>query len=401
MRVMLINAVCGIGSTGRIVSDMWSLLKSKGHDVKVVYGVGIARNVDEADIIQCNDMRGYYVHNAIARITDRAGFYSVNQTKRLIRRIKEFSPDLIHLHNLHGFYINIKLLFEYLAKADIPVVWTLHDCWSMTGHCAHFIYNGCTKWKTGCHHCSQKKEYPISLVMDQSWRNYKDKKRLFTSVPNLTICTPSQWLADIVKQSYLGNYPVCVMPNGIDLEVFKPTPSKFREEYGIGNRKMILAVSNVWSPKKGFLDVCKLADMIDTQEYALVIVGVTEEQKKQLPASIVAITRTQNVQQLVEIYSTADVFINPTYEDTFPTVNLEALACGTPVVTYNTGGSVEAIDAASGAVVEQGNVAQLLEVVQHISEWNRASALCRGKLYGKHDKYEEIIELYFSIVSSV
>ena len=281
MRVMLINAVCGVGSTGRIVSDMWSLLKREGHDVRVVYGVGTARNVDEADLIRCNDMKGYYVHNALARITDRAGFYSQIRTKRLIREIKAFSPDLIHLHNLHGFYINIKILFDYLAKADIPVVWTLHDCWAMTGHCTHFVYNGCEKWKTGCHQCPQKKEYPISLVMDQSRRNYADKKKLFTSVPKLTICTPSQWLADIVRQSYLRKFPVHVMPNGIDLDVFKPTQSDFRERYQIGNRKIILAVSNVWSEKKGFFDVCKLADMMDREKYVLVIVGVTDEQKKQ------------------------------------------------------------------------------------------------------------------------
>ena len=391
---MLINAVCGVGSTGRIVSDLWSLLKSKGHDVKVVYGVGEARNVDESDIIRCNDMRGYYIHNVFARITDRAGFYSTLQTKRLVRQIEKFSPDLIHLHNLHGFYINIRILFDYLAKADIPVVWTLHDCWAMTGHCAHFVYNGCMKWKTCCHHCPQKKAYPVSLVMDLSRRNYKDKKRLFTSIPRLTICTPSEWLAGIVKQSFLGNFPVYVMPNGIDLEVFKPTPSNFRETYGIGKRKMILAVSNVWSEKKGFLDICKMADMIDQQEYALVIVSITEEQKKQLPASVISIARTQNVQQLVEIYTAADVFINPTYEDTFPTVNLEALACGTPVVTYNTGGSVEAIDDVSGDVVEQGNVVQLLEKAQGALQLDRSAVIRRGEMFGKKDKYKAMIQLY-------
>lgn len=400
MRVMLINAVCGIGSTGRIVSDMWSLLKSKGHEVKVVFGVGEARNVDEKDLIKCNDMRGYYLHNALARITDRAGFYSIVKTQKLIKQIKAFAPDIIHLHNLHGFYVNIKVLFEYLAQANIPVVWTLHDCWTMTGHCSHFAYIGCEKWKTGCYHCPQKKTYPISLVLDQSKRNYMDKKRLFTSVPKLTICTPSKWLADIVKQSYLSNYPVHVMPNGIDLEVFKPTPSDFRKQYDIGNRKIILAVSNVWSQKKGFFDICKLAEMIDREKEVLVIVGVTEEQQKQLPQSVIAIKRTQNVQELVQIYSAADVFINPTYEDNFPTVNLEALACGTPVVTYNTGGSVEPIHPECGEVVPQGDVFELYKRAQQAERFDRAAVLRHGLIYDKNLKYELALELYNHLYNS-
>jgi len=393
MKVMLINAVCGTGSTGRIVSDMWSLLKGKGHEVKVAYGVGEARNVDETDLIRCNNMLGYFCHNALARITDRAGFYSVCQTKRLITQIKAFAPDVIHLHNLHGFYINIKVLFEYLAKANIPVVWMLHDCWAMTGHCVHFSYCGCMKWEQGCYQCQQKKTYPISLFLDQSRRNYKDKKSLFACIPRMTICVASQWLAGIVKRSYLGEYPICVIPNGIDLSVFRPMKNDSLSRYHIGERDVILAVSNVWTKKKGFFDICKLAEIIDQEKYMLMIVGVTEGQKKMLPMSVVSINRTQNVQELVEIYSAASVLINPTYEETFGMVSIEALACGTPVVTYNTGGAVETIDTTCGYIVEQGNIQQLYECAKKATRLNRKDALAKGRMYDKNKIYEAVLAL--------
>lgn len=265
MKIFYVNSVCGSGSTGRIVTDLCQVLEHEGHEACVAYGVGNASKIAPDRTIRINNKPGYYAHNLLSRVTDRAGFYSANATKKLVKAIREYKPDLIHLHNLHGYYLNIALLFEFLAEAGIPVVWTLHDCWPMTGHCAHFDYARCDKWRDGCGHCPQLNTYPKSWLADQSARNYSDKRRLFTSVPNMTIVTPSRWLADIVQQSFLGQYPVTVIPNGIDLNVFKPTPSRFREDHGIGSKTMVLAVANVWSKKRGMrisvrLQICWTAE---------------------------------------------------------------------------------------------------------------------------------------------
>lgn len=399
MRVLLINSVCGSGSTGRIVADLWSILKKQGHEVKVAYGIGTASMVDEQDLIRVNDKFGYYLHNALSRITDRTGFYSQFRTRRLISTIRAFSPDLIHLHNLHGYYINLRILFEYLAEANIPVVWTLHDCWAFTGHCAHYSYYGCDRWKTGCHNCPQKNTYPKSYFLDQSKRNYNQKKDLFTAIKNMTIVTPSEWLAEQVRQSFLGRYPVQAIPNGIDLDVFKPTPSDFREKHAIGKRRMVLAVSNVWSKKKGFDDICALAKRLDPDKYKVVMVGLTEEQLSIVPKDIIAIKRTNSIRELAEIYSAADVFVNASYEDTFPTVNLEALACGTPIITYQTGGSIEAIDKNCGIAIDQGNIEKLLAALEMTCEFRAEDVMARAQMYNKNERYGDYIQVYTGILN--
>ena len=403
MRVFFVNAVCGTGSTGRIITDLCDILKQQGHQVKVAYGIGKASRIDPADTVKISNRADYYLHNATARLTDRAGFYSHLAAKKLIRAIKDFQPDLIHLHNLHGFYVNIRMLFHFLAEADIPVVWTLHDCWAMTGHCAYFSFAGCEKWKMGCGHCPQLSAYPESWGVDQSKRNYRDKKALFTSVKNMTIVTPSRWLAEIVRQSYLGCYPVQAIPNGIDLGVFRPTLGDVRETYGIGGKKLVLSVANVWSERKGFKDMCRLSELLDPAGYQVVMVGLTEDQLTQVPERILPILRTSSVEELVQLYSAADVFVNPTYEDTYPTVNIEALACGTPVVTYNTGGSPEILDDTCGMVVEQGNVEGLAAAVKAESAVDvqyRNKCVIRAKNNNKGSCYSQYIAFYRHIIGS-
>lgn len=240
--------------------------------------------------------------------------------------------------------------------------WTLHDCWAFTGHCSHFDFVGCEKWKTGCHHCPQKKNYPKSLFLDQSKRNWEEKKRLFTSISNMTIVTPSHWLAGLVNESFLSKYPVKVIHNGIDLEVFKPTQTTWKRDHGI-TKPVVLACSFDWNERKGYNDVLKLAELLP--EYQFVVVGISEKQVKTLPRYIIGIQRTDSVQELVKIYSIADVFINTTYEDNYPTVNLEAIACGTPVITYDTGGSQETIkDSFLGSTVPKGDISSMLEMIQ-------------------------------------
>ena len=351
MKVLQINSVCGIRSTGRICTDLADVLLQDGHECKIAYGrESVPEKYGKIAVRIGNDLDAK-MHALQSRIFDNAGFGSRQATEKFIEWVKEYNPDIIHLHNIHGYYINIEVLFNYLAESNKPVVWTLHDCWAFTGHCAYFSYVKCDKWKTGCFNCPQKKRYPSSLLWDASKQNWQKKKALFTSVKNMTLVTPSKWLANEVKKSFLSNYPMKVIANGIDLDVFKPTPSDFKEKNGLVGKKIILGVASSWSECKGLKDFIELSKILD-EKYKIVLVGLSGNQIKELPENVMAISRTNNVKELAEIYTAADIFFNPTYEDNFPTVNLEAQACGTPVITYRTGGSVESVPEEN--VVEQG-----------------------------------------------
>lgn len=396
MKVMQINSVCGVGSTGRIATDIHNILIEQGHKSYIAYGRDLPKNCDKA--IRIGGKFDNYTHVVKTRIFDKHGFASKRATIEFINKVKELNPDIIHLHNIHGYYLNIEILFEYLKEADKPVIWTLHDCWSFTGHCAYFDYVACDKWKTGCYDCPQKKGYPSSFFLDKSKENYRRKKELFTGLKNMTIVTPSNWLADLVKQSYLKEYQVKVINNGIDLNLFKPTESNFREQNDINNKFMILGVANVWDERKGLRYFLDLSNTLNEDEI-IVLVGLSEKQKQQLPKNIIGITRTNNIKELVEIYSAADVFVNPTLEDNFPTTNLEALACGTPIITFNTGGSVESVDESTGYVVEKGNLEELRSAINKAKTKNIRNDCCleRSKNYNKNEKFNEYIELYKSL----
>ncbi|THE09065.1 glycosyltransferase, partial [Bacillus timonensis] len=304
---------------------------------------------------------------------------------------------------IHGYYIHVGLLFKYLKSKNKPIVWTLHDCWPFTGHCVYFDFVNCPRWKTGCYECPQKSTYPSSLMLDKSNKNFFDKKEIFTGVKNMTIITPSKWLADLVKESFLGNYKVKVINNGIDLDLFKPTESIFRKKYKLENKFVILGVASPWSKRKGFESFIQLAKYLSEDE-RIVMVGLTEKQIKHLPSNIIGINRTDSVQELAEIYSMADVFVNPTLEDNFPTTNLESLACGTPVITFNTGGSVEAIrEEKTGYIVKKGDIKAVLKKVEKIKsdgkEFYFQNCVDRANgLYDKNVKYHEYIEYYNSLL---
>lgn len=390
MKVLQINSVCGIRSTGRICTDLAEILEQNGHECKIAYGRETVPEKYQKYAIRIGNDMSVKRDALLTRIFDNAGLNSVKETRRFIEWVKEYDPDIIHLHNLHGYYINIEVLFEYLKDSGKPVIWTLHDCWAFTGHCPHFDLIGCEKWKNECHNCPLTKKYPKSLVFDRSQKNYKLKKELFASVENLTIVTPSKWLANLVGQSYLKDKCIEVIHNGIDTDVFKPTPSDFREKHNLSDKKIILGVASAWGKNKGLDDFIKLSEMLD-KNYQVVLVGLTEKQKKELPSQILCITKTNNTKELAEIYTAADIFVNPTYQDNYPTVNLEAQACGTPVITYRTGGSVESV--VEDCIVDQKMVQTL-----------------KMKIYGdearcKHDlsvAIKVMVEKYFSVyVSSV
>ena len=356
----MINSVCSIRSTGRICTDIANKLEQEGHECKIAYGRENVLSEYEKYAHRITSPLEVKIDGVKSRLFDNAGLNSKRATKKFIKWVEKYDPDLIHLHNLHGYYINIEVLFEYIKRKNKPVIWTMHDCWAFTGHCSHFARINCDKWLSGCHHCPKKKGYPSSVFLDNSKRNYHKKKAVFAGVENMTIVTPSKWLASLVEQSFFKGTKIQVINNGINTDIFKPTQGNFREKYGLQNKKILLGVASAWSESKGLYDFVKLSEKLD-DNYKIVLVGLTESQCAELPPQILAITRTTNINELAEIYSTADLFINSTYGDTYPTVNLEAQACGTPVVTYKTGGSVESVP--SENVVDTGDIEGLMSIV--------------------------------------
>lgn len=382
-KLLQINATANWGSTGKIAEAIGILAMNNGWESVVAYGR--KANPSRSDIIRVGGSLNPYFHFAQQYLFDAEGQYSSYATKQLVKKMIDIKPDIVQLHNLHDHWLNFPLLFEYLNKTDIKVVWTFHDCWAFTGHCHHFVHTDCNKWKSGCYDCPQRKG-----LRDCSKRNYEMKKDLFVSNKNLTVIPVSQWMANFVQESFFKEKEMHVIHNGIDLNIFTP-----KEKIKSANFK-ILAVSNVWHQNKGLYDVFELRKLLP-QEIEIIMVGLSESQMLKLPEGIVGIQRTQNVRELVMLYSKSDVLINPTYADTFPTVNLEALACGTPVITYDTGGSPEAIDQYTGIVVPQGDVKALSEAIIKIKDNPMSSEKCRARaeMYFDKDKcFRQYIELY-------
>ena len=349
MKIVQINTFSN-KSTGTIMMNIHKRLLSEGIESYVVWGRG--RKAKDDTEIYMNDKMGIYTHVIHTRLTDKTGSYSKKSTRKLIEKLEQIKPDLIHLHNIHGYYINIEMLFNYIRKNNIRVVWTLHDCWAFTGHCPHFELIGCNKWKEECYNCLQKNIYPKSILDNSKW-NYQKKKELFTGL-DITIVTPSKWLAELVKKSFLKEYEVKVINNGINTDIFKHRESDFKRKFDIEDKKIILGIASEWTKEKGFYDFINLSKIVD-ETVQIVLVGLNKKQMKQIPSNIIGIERTENAEQLAEIYSVADIYFNPTYADNYPTTNLEALACGTPVITYNTGGSPECINGTNGIVIDFEN----------------------------------------------
>ena len=429
-KLLQINITSNWGSTGKIAEAINLAAQRKGGECSTAYGRWA--NPSKFPTYKVGNKWDMYVHYFENRIFDREGLSSRRATNALIRHIEELKPDVIGLHNIHDHYLNYELLFRYLNETNIKVVWTFHDCWAFTGHCFHFVTKDCMRWKTGCHDCPLHHLYP-NTVLDRSVKNYALKKELFSANENLAIVACSDWLGDFVKESFLGDKRIEVIHNGVDLQMFRPygVSDGFKEFQEVSDGKFkIIAVSSVWHPNKGELDIYKLRTMLPEDEYEITMVGLSAEQAKNLPEGTRGIQRTQNVQELAQLYSEADVLINPTYEDNFPTVNIEALACGTPVITYRTGGSPEAVrdevsdgfkefsfDSAqdkrqvsggaelynTGMVIEQGNVVALANAVMQMKDKPLSSADCRKRaeeLFDKDKCFEKYVELYEDLLNS-
>lgn len=395
MKVLEINSVCGIRSTGRICTDLADVLKEDGHECLIAYGRETApdryRDISFR-IGSDNDVR---LHALRARLFDSAGWGSRNATKRLIDRIREYDPDIIHLHNLHGYYLDLELLFDYLSSAGKPVVWTLHDCWAFTGHCAHFTAAGCDRWKTGCHDCIQKKSYPASVLLDRSKQNWLKKKELFTGVERMTLVTPSKWLAGLVNESFLGRYAVKVIPNGIDLNVFKPTESNFRRKYGLQGKRIVLGAATSWTERKGLNEFIQLATLLD-EEYRLVLLGLTPEQIAELPKNILGLTATNSTEELAGIYTAADVFVNAGKEETMGLTTVEAMACGTPTAVSPLTAVPEVVTPDGGIVLDKLTPAAIKDGIEKVLEADLHPRINAEK-YEKKQQYLKYLDLYKSI----
>lgn len=395
MKVLQINTVYGRGSTGKIAQAIHDTCVDQGISCVSAYRY-LEGETAYLDTMPVSSWLDCHIHNRLARYTLLQGCFSRWRTARFLRKIHREQIDLIHLHNLHGSYINLPLLFQYIKRERIRVIWTLHDCWAFTGQCPHFEGIGCEKWRTGCHHCPQIDSYPKAYI-DNSKQMYRLKRQWFTDVEDMTLVTPSYWLADLVKQSFLKDYPVKVIGNGVDLSVFQPVPSDFRQRYGIApEKKLLLGVASGWGARKG-LDVFVELEKRLGNGYQIVLVGTDETVDKQLPQSIISIHKTENQQQLAQIYTAVDLFVNPTREDTYPTVNMEALACGTPVLTFRTGGSPEIPDKTCGAVVEKNDVDAMEKEIIRICRdepYSREACLKRAEQFAMQAKFEEYLRLY-------
>lgn len=397
-KVLQINSTANSASTGRIAEQIGQLAIEAGWDSYIAYGRTC--NASRSNLIRIGGKKDSYIHGFCSLLLDNHGLSSKSATKAFVENIKVISPDIIHLHNIHGYYINYEILFDYLATSNIPVVWTLHDCWAYTGHCSHYADINCTKWQSYCEACPKRHAYPKSLFLDGSSRNYEKKKHCFNSVKNLTLVPVSLWLEDEAKKSFLKDNQIRCILNGVDIDHFHPTDKAqaTREKYGLNCKKVLLGVASAWGPRKGWQDYIKLSQLL-SDDYKIVMVGVTEKQAKELPDNILTIQRTESVEKLADMYSMADVVLNLSDEESFGLTTAEGFASGTPSIVYNCTASPELITPDTGIVIEKGDIKALIEAITTITSKGKEyySANCRNRAvecYDKNKNYQQYIELY-------
>lgn len=401
MRILQVNQNYNFGSTGKIMKDINDLIVECGGEsfMLTAYANG---NADNMFVTERLPLYWAIRKNILfPRMTGLNGYRARRRTNKAIMWIESIKPDLVHLHNIHGDWINIGLLFDYLHRIHIPIVWTLHDCWSFTGRCSYFDQCNCNKWETVCRNCPDLKIYPQSYLFDFSTKMYRDKKKMFSSLDNMIVVTPSDWLGRYVKRSFLSQYPCITIHNGIDLGLFAR-----KEEQYVGlqkeKRKIVLGVAASWTQRKGLMDFYHIFSLLDPSEFVVVVVGLSASQKNKLPKGMVGIERTHNSEELAQLYSHAAVFVNPTYQDNYPTVNLEAIACGTPVITYNTGGSVESVTEATGIIIQKGDVRGLVEAIKTIcssgKDYTQDCLQYAHDYFNKFECYKDYIRLFQSIL---
>lgn len=405
-RLLLVNTTINTRAPGTIAEQIGRLAGRDGYEVLAAHG--ILHNRSQLQTIKIGNRFDHCSHALLTRISDRHGYGSAKATSGLIKRASYFQPDIINLHNVHGYYLNVPMLFEWLARLDKPVVWTLHDSWAFTGHCASPLAANCDNYLSGCVSCPDLRQYPATWGTGRSARNYSDKKALFTALNKLTIVVPSQWLANTVAKSFLGAFPILVIPNGIDTDVFSPvahTPvANMVENLKATGKTVYLAVASKWSGLKGFHFLPEISHRLRPDEQ-LLVAGVDRRQSKWLSSrfnNITTIERADNPFELASLYAAADVTITPTLADNFPSVHLESLACGTPVATFASGGAGEALDAATGISVPTGDCKALLDAARRLATLDREKMRqsCRTRAvthFRSSDCFGHYIELFNSL----
>lgn len=393
LKILTLN-LGNYGSTGRIIDSLAKLAAERGHTTRRAYPLSYRTLAPrEGDVIVCSRTVNR-INQRLARLTGLIGFFSYFHTLRFISRAKKYSPDLLHIHNVHSSFICLPLLSRYIKRSGVRTIWTLHDCWAFTGKCAHFTAAGCDGWRHGCGDCPELASYPRT-DRDLSAYLLKKKKKWLSDLPDLTLVTPSKWLASLVSESFLGCYPVRVIQNGIDTELFCPRESDVRERLEVGERHLLISVSLDWSERKGLDTILELARRLG-DGYRILLVGFDGDTQA-LPENVCAIARTSSQVELAELYSAADLFVNPTREDTFPTVNLESLACGTPVLTFDVGGASEMLSPSCGVSVAVGDTDALEREARRICEdapFASDDCVARASEFVARERFEEYIKLY-------
>ena len=403
MKVLRITTEVNRSSIGRTTEQIGRLVLNEGWESYIAFGRTDGNSLSQK--IHIGSKLAVYFHVMLTRLFDMHGYGSFFATKKFIKQVKRISPDIIHLHDIHGYYINLKVLFDYLNTAGIPVVWTHHDCWAFTGHCAHFATVGCEKWKTECNACPQKKAYPTSVLCDGSKRNYHHKKRLFTKLDCIYHVGVSKWICDELKQSFFSNHPVSLIYNGIDTNQFKPHYSgieTIKRKYSLPNNPLLIVVATAWSKNKGLYDYLSLREILD-DKYTILFVGYPSEQIAMLPKGIVGIPRTESIEELAILYSASSIVLNLSHAESFGKSTAEGLACGVPGVVYNCTASPELVDSETGVVVEKGDLQGVVSAIESIMTWDRqkTSVKCRQRACEKfsiENNWPKYIELYKSIL---
>ena len=403
-KVLQINIVVNWGSTGRIAEQIGEKAMARGWESYIAYGVW--KNPSASKLIGIGSRCEYRWHKRLTKYTDKHGLFSSWATLRFIRKVKKIKPDIVHLHNIHGYYINYKILFNYLRKANIPVVWTLHDCWPITGHCAHFVSANCQKWQMLCYDCPLSGTYPRAKV-DNSRYNYLTKREAFTSLGDkLHIVAVSKWLNGIVDKSFFAGSGAHqhIIYNGIDGSLFTPQSAISKSQLGLPDKRILLSLATSWSPTKGLSDFLKLAEILP-EEYQIVLVGLSQEQIDVLPDGIIARPRTDSIEELVRYYSVADVVLNLSRAETFGLTTVEGLACGTPSVVYNTTASPELVTPQTGRIVEQGDLEGVVKAVEELCAEDREEMRKRCREYAiehfdRDKKYDMYLDLYEELLTN-
>ena len=382
MKVLQINAVYGFKSTGVIVKDIGNTL---AHNGDVAYFAYQTTNESVENGYLVGNKPDWKLHAVHSRVFGKQAYASKCATRRLLKWVDEIKPDVVHFHNLHSNYINLNLLCDHLAKKNIPTVITMHDCWYFTGKCSHYAAVKCGKWQEECGSCPLSKTEQPSLFFDSTSKVLKDRTEHLRKLPGLTLVGCSQWIANEAKKSKLGTADICVVYNGVDTEIFKPHESDIRNELGLEGKFVILGMADKWFAPQNREIVEKIIAAQD-ENSKIVIVGCRKEQMAYFSKfeNVVPMGYVSDRHRLADVYASSDVFVNLTRADTLPTVNMESICCGTPVITFDCCGSPELVDEECGFVVREGDYIGLLEAIENI----KSKPLCFD-LYKQHQKFDK------------